>query len=283
MYLVNNYMVSFKQYFQLNESIQSVELMSTILNQKPIIDQWTKEFKANGGVEEWGDLESFLEDHIGIDRFDLGNGLLINLKLFKSPIRIKSIIDKATARIPEKFRIILNDMIHPDFIGLIRLPDDQMNAIKTSIDAITLVIQPSDDPITVWMISHRIGHAIEHYTRNIYDEISKIIDQYVDSFKHIHGVIYSNFEDNKFKGSYDKLSRFKSAQTNNVNSFYEYINDLIAEYCHYGRIEFVMPDLSSISEKDALIFKRKKLEIEDSIGSLIKSALTQLHGRVLIA
>jgi len=275
-------MVSFKQYYQLNESIQSVELMSSILNQKPIIDQWTKEFKANGGAEEWGDLESFLEDNMGISSYDL-DGLLVNLKLFKSPVRIKSIIDKATARIPEKFRIILNDMMHPEFIGTIRLSDDQMNAIKPSNDAITLVIQPSDDPITVWMISHRIGHAIEHYTRNIHDEISKIIDQYVDSFKHIHGVIYSNFKDNKFKGSYNKLSRFKSAQTNNVNSFYEYINDLIAEYCHYGRIEFVMPDLSSIKEKDALIFKRKKLEMENSIGSLIKSGLTQLHGRVLIA
>jgi hypothetical protein len=30
-------MLSFKDYFQLNESIQSVELMSTILNQEPII------------------------------------------------------------------------------------------------------------------------------------------------------------------------------------------------------------------------------------------------------
>jgi hypothetical protein len=266
-------MLSFKEYFQLNESVQSVELMSTILNEKPMLDQWMEEYHSTGGEDEWGDFEYFLEESVGIDGSDV-DGLVVNLKLFKAPARIKSILDKATARIPEKFRIILNDMVQPNFIGSTKLPENHAKFIQPSKDAITLVISPTNDPITVWMISHRVGHAIEDNLKEAHREVEYLVRKYINDFRHIHG----GDEDN-----YNKLSGFRSAATNNVNSFYEYINDLIGQYCHNGRVEFIMPDLGSIKSKDVSNYKSEKLKIETKINNVIKSSLVELHGRVLVA
>lgn len=267
-------MLSFKEYFQLNETVQSVELMSTILGRQPILDYWIKEYESSGGEQEWGDLMGFLEESEGINTHDINN-LLVNLKLFKAPARAKAILDKATARIPEKFRIILNDMINPDFLGSTKLPDDQMNAIKPSNDLITLIIGPNDDPITVWMISHRIGHGIEQNLNYIHEDVAELVQDYAHEFQHIHG----GFTD---KGGYGKLSGFRSAATDNVNSFYEYINDVIGQYCHNGRVQFVEVDLSNVDKEEAYWYKFEKNRIETEIGNLIKSALTELHGKVLI-
>lgn len=267
-------MVSFKDYFQLNESVQSVELMSKILGREPILDYWSREYESSGGEQEWGDFEGFLIDSEGEDYRTI-NSVIVNLKLFKAPARIKSILDKATARIPEKFRIILNDVANTNFVGSTKLPDVQMNAIKPSKDLITLVIIPSDDPITVWMISHRIGHGIEQYLIHIHEEIGELVQEYANDFNHIHG----GFTD---KGGYGKLSGFRSAATDNINSFYEYINDIIGQYCHNGRVQFIEADLSNVDEEEAHWYKLQKNKIETEINNLIKSALTELHGKILV-
>jgi len=265
-------MLTFKEYFQLNESVQSVELMSTILNEKPMLDQWIEEYNSTGGEDEWGDLEYFLEESVGINGYDL-DGLIVNLKLFKAPARIKSILDKATARIPEKFRIILNDMIQPNFIGSTKLPEAHAKFIQPSKGIITLVITPANDPITVWMISHRIGHAIEDNLSDAHKKVEDLVKEYIEDFHHIHG---------GGEGSYDKLSPFRSAATNNVNSFYEYINDIIGQYCHTGRVEFIMPDLSQLDEEESSHYREEKIRIEANINRIIKNGLTQLEGRILV-
>jgi hypothetical protein len=265
-------MLSFKEYFQLNESVQSVELMSTILNEKPMLDQWIEEYNSTGGEDEWGDLASFLEDSVGIDDSDL-DGLIVNLKLFKAPARIKTILDKATAKIPEKFRIILNDMIQPNFIGSTKLPQDHAKFIQPSKGIITLVITPTNDPITVWMISHRVGHAIEDNLSDVHKKVEDLVNEYIEDFYHIHG---------GREGNYDKLSGFRSAATNNVNSFYEYINDIIGQYCHNGKVEFIMPDLSQLDEEESSYYQKQKFRIETNINYIIKNGLTQLEGRILV-
>ena len=274
-------MLSFSEYFQLNESVESVELMSTIRNQAPRLDVWNKQFeefienkRLSGKSGDWT-LVDFLDTGIIKARVDKSQiqQVINNLKLFKSPVRIKSIIDRATIKIPQKFRIVLNDVISDSLF----YTKQQKEAITPTKGMITLVIRPDDDPITVWMIGHKIGHAFTNELGDGYRIIAKLVERYILDLKKYHGITIPSWGLDFLK-QYNKLSGFRSASSNQVVNFVEYINELIAQYCHHGRVSFVVPpEIENLEESEKVKFHEEKEKIEKEINNFISDHFNKME------
>jgi hypothetical protein len=219
------------------------DLVKYILNEAPIVDvELDSEHNRPGRIPRVVDPE-----------YDESGGTEAkNLNLYRNKKYRERLQAETAKNIPFNIKLVLSDTdSDPDsYIG--DVGTDSISQQPTE-GIITFVTDATGDPAIlspggrgVWMIGHRLGHALDDYYRDrfvtiILKTLEAKIGPLCNNFKgesipckRFHNI---DITDNTLKILKD-ISGMKSVQTGNVNGMVEYVYDLVAQYVMFGKVTF---------------------------------------------
>lgn len=117
--------------------------------------------------------------------------------------------------------------------------------IQPNEDAITVIFTQNtgDEKIemTAWTIAHRLGHVIRrNKTFELYFS-QELLKDFRQLFEEVYGTklqYNSANEEKQLRALAQAVGTMKSARTNNLRNFYEFMYELIAQWIITGKIEF---------------------------------------------
>jgi hypothetical protein len=233
------------------------EMCSELLGEAPITDVSL----ASDEVPDLADYKMKVKDRE------------IDMKLMKTPKFLERLQAETAQKIPFNIKLILIDGNHDEMFrrlanirGYERYsmykPDaatrrDTISSLAAKTwpptpDVITLVFGSSGNPMKlspdkrgVWMVGHKIGHAI--FGGINLQEVPQLlpnrgikarIDEEIEAFfKKLHPKDHPNKGNGLFE-LYKDISAFHSAQVSNMEDHEEYVYELVAQYVMFGKVTF---------------------------------------------
>jgi hypothetical protein len=155
-------------------------------------------------------------------------------------------------------------------------------------------------PTTAWTLAHRFGHALRRkkgYSKNdAYDQIFNTINNLVENIsENIYNVsTKNNFGDYEKRYKNDKIKKqivlglgtFRSAREKILRDYYEFTNEIIAQYIIQGKITFnkKLPSILALKYNwgnPSGPSKKYNSELEYNIESTIESIENDLNSYYL--
>ena len=201
------------------------------------------------------------------------------LKLFRNK-RYRERLQAETAKnIPFNIKIVFFDSETADYSK----PEPFLE-IKPIPGAITLAIDATggDTPKLspnkkgVWMVGHKLGHAIDDRERGVF--VRKIAKILINSIPALGEIYEINFLVNdNIKDIFRDISGMNSVQTGDVASFYEYVYELVAQYVMFGKVTFRVGNILK-TPKEANNLSRTITQVivnsfRDVVGEVISEML----------
>lgn len=172
----------------------------------------------------------------------------MNKAMFEDPRYMNYLKQNLFQKVSHKFEIILqgSNIKHKQLIELAGTNPETISVLMTNI---------GDNPLTPWIMGHRIGHINDWKLKTSLDH-NKVQDTPVYRYVQNHGDIFSVAQeyvsiidpgcmvfttddtDVNHEEIFTKLSPFKSARDRNVGGLTEYITELHAQYLSTGRVDF---------------------------------------------
>jgi hypothetical protein len=198
------------------------DLVKYILSEAPIVDVETYSDRYPDSVQSF-------------DSADLKNAdsFVKNQAADYALIRSKKYIERLQAEtaknIPFDLKIVFVDVGNPQ-------------QERPTHGVVTLVTQPSGDPMVlssnkkgVWMIGHKLGHALD-IQYGIYNGIRDVLKTAGVDIQ--PGMYFLAVNLKSLLPILKDISGFKSVQSGTIENVIEYVYELVAQYVMFGRVIF---------------------------------------------
>jgi hypothetical protein len=224
---------------------------SILLKEMPVRDVKTLSQTIGGTTQP---IVKPSKDSSERDKRDYADQMLIRNASWKNKVKLQ-----VAPKVPFVFDIIFEDNLEAtaDIRGDIPAISEFLKThIKPTAGVITAVLNSSGDPMTPWIISHKIGHAIFDYYNYTNDNakahkmgelrrdcnnllnlmIKRILDLSSTSATQTIPDYAVNVAANLIHQS--PAATFKSARDKTLNGLSEYLYELVAMYLQKGQIKF---------------------------------------------
>ena len=245
-------------------------------------------------------------DSPAYQKVDYADQMLIRNANWRNKVKLK-----VAPNVPFTFDIILDDNAKETFpikLDTAEVITYVIKNVKPTPNVITCVFGSTGDPLSPWIISHKIGHAIFDLLNSELNKIP-VVSSYLQDIRNLVSLMIRRIND--MSQDFDlkrttataaiesyavnnaanlihqsPAARFKSAADKNLQSLSEYVYELVAMYLQKGKITFD-PVLDSNGEPakghDGVIKldQRKAQVFAERIQENIVKALQANIGKVI--